>query len=762
MKWSTVKLIFSREMRDQFRDRRTLFTVAVMPLILYPLMGMAMLQVAQFMREHPTDIWVIGGENLPSSPPLIEDGKISREWVSEKNQKLLRLQGSNADDAQFFLLIKEFKESPDATPGAPGSPGSQLVDRLLEQQMKERKVDLAIVIPASIEDPGEMDFDGPEVTPSKVYVFHNSAEDKSKIAADRLGEILGRWQRSYVEHTLGENNVPPWLVQRIEINGADVADNRGRSAAMWSKILPFVVMVWSLTGAFYPAIDLCAGEKERGTFETLLSSPAKRSEIAIGKLLTVISFSMATALLNMLSMAFTGLFVYSRMTAGIGGMQMGAPPMASLLWLVVALVPISALFSAVALAAAAFARSSKEGQYYLVPLMMFSMPLMIIPMLPAAKLDFGTSLIPVTGLMLLLRSLIEGHYAQALQFFAPVCCVTIVCCWVAVRWVVHQFNSETVLFRASERFAIGAWMKSVFNQRHDIPSIGNALLCCVTILVLKFFIGIAAAGVVPTSFVELAQITLAVLLAGVLFPTLIMAMMLTTNAWKTLKLSRCSIPVACAAAIMAICFHPALMALTSLVMAIYPPIGDTSQIGGMFESIMGSAPGFWAILLVMAVVPAIVEELSFRGFILSGLERLRNKWQAILLASLFFGMAHSFIQQSIVTGFVGLILGVVAVQTRSIIPCMIYHVTHNSLTLILSMISPARIESSPLLRNVVHSPDGNGFEYTTFATVAMAVIAVGILAWFLKLNIAEPEAPPAAIDDSSPEEANLATAESAV
>ena len=759
MKWSTVKLIFSREMRDQFRDRRTLFTVAIMPLILYPLMGMAMLQVAQFMREHPTDIWVIGGENLPSSPALIEDGNISLNWVSEKNQNLLRLQGSGEDDDQFFSLIKEFKETPDAT--SPNNPGSQLVDRLLEQQMKDRKVDLAIVIPTPIENPAAMDLEGSQVESAKIYVFHNSAEDKSKIAADRLSVILGRWQRSYVEHTLGENDVPSWLIQGIEINGADVADSRGKSAAMWSKILPFVVMVWSLTGAFYPAIDLCAGEKERGTFETLLSSPAKRSEIAIGKLLTVISFSMATALLNMLSMAFTGLFVYSQMTAGIAGMQMGAPPMASLIWLVIALVPISALFSAVALAAAAFARSSKEGQYYLVPLMMISMPLMIIPMLPAAKLDIGTSLIPVTGLMLLLRSLIEGHYGQALQFFAPVCCVTTICCWIAVRWVVYQFNSETVLFRASERFAVGAWVKSVFNQRHDIPSLGNAFLCCITILVLKFFIGIAAAGIAPNTFVDLAQITLAVLLAGVLFPAAIMAMMLTTNAWKTLKLSRCSIPVACAAAIMAICFHPALMALTSLVMAIYPPVGDTSQIGGMFETIMASAPGFWAILLVMAVIPAVVEELAFRGFILSGFERLKNKWQAILLASLFFGMAHSFIQQSIVTAFVGVILGVVAVQTRSIIPCMIYHVTHNSLTLILSMIAPARIESSPLLRSVVHSPDGNGFEYTTFATIAMAVIACGIMAWFLKLEVAEPESPPAEVDDSI-EDGNLATAESAV
>ena len=79
-----------------------------------------------------------------------------------------------------------------------------------------------------------------------------------------------------------------------------------RRAAFWSKVLPFVVFIWALTGAFYPAVDLCAGEKERGTLETLLSSPAERSEIVMGKLLTIMGFSSATSLLNLLSMAITG------------------------------------------------------------------------------------------------------------------------------------------------------------------------------------------------------------------------------------------------------------------------------------------------------------------------------------------------------------------------------------------------------------------------------------------------------------------------
>src|SRR5687768_863006 len=75
MSWHNIKLIFFREVRDQLRDRRTLFMIAVLPMLLYPLMGMVMLQVLQFRREHPTRIWVIGAENLPDEPKLLDGGK---------------------------------------------------------------------------------------------------------------------------------------------------------------------------------------------------------------------------------------------------------------------------------------------------------------------------------------------------------------------------------------------------------------------------------------------------------------------------------------------------------------------------------------------------------------------------------------------------------------------------------------------------------------------------------------------------------------
>ena len=101
--------------------------------------------------------------------------------------------------------------------------------------------------------------------------------------------------------------VPLAAARPFELESKDVAEDTAyRGAALWSKILPVMLLIWAMTGAFYPAVDLCAGEKERGTLETLLSSPAERSEIVLGKLLTVMVFSMITAALNLVSMAVAG------------------------------------------------------------------------------------------------------------------------------------------------------------------------------------------------------------------------------------------------------------------------------------------------------------------------------------------------------------------------------------------------------------------------------------------------------------------------
>ncbi len=732
MNWPTIKLIFRRELRDQLRDRRTLFTVAILPMLLYPLMGMAMMQVAQFMRESPSRVWIVGEEKLPASPPLIVSGKFNPTFGSAESQ-LIELISSTAGDGHFESLIKSATSS---------AGDSSSVEEILRLEMQKRKMDLAIFIPNPIEIPErpdsliESEANNPQSSPAtQVFVLTDSAIDKSRIASERVNRILNQWSKEFSKETLVTNEIPTSMIQGVVFTTGDVANKTGKQAAAWSKILPFIIMIWSLTGAFYPAIDLCAGEKERGTFETLLSSPAARSEIAFGKLLTVMTFSMATSFLNLLSMGFTGIFVLTKLGNGMGAggaLPIGIPPLASIGWLLLALIPISALFSAVALAAAAFARSSKEGQYYLVPLLMISMPLMMIPMLPSAELDFGTSLIPVSGLMLLLRSLIEANYTDCLKYAAPVCAINLGCCWLAVRWVIHQFNSETVLFRASERFGIGAWIKHIMRERRSLPSLGSAVLCGVVILVAKFFIGFAVTA--PQNFGQFAFQTVIILVATIFIPSVMMALFLTRNPRKSLRLNGCKITMAAAAVLAAIFLNPAFTWLTGFIMHIYPPSGDILMLQEAVSRILGSAPGLWAIILVFALAPAVFEEIAFRGFILSGFQSIQGKWKPILLTSLMFGLAHGIIQQTLITFVIGLVLGLIAIQTKSILPCILFHLTHNSLAVLLSQANRTVVEQSPVLRQYLYSTDGQNYQYATFPAILMTVVGVMLIIWFLQLD----------------------------
>ncbi len=140
-------------------------------------------------------------------------------------------------------------------------------------------------------------------------IFHDSVKEKSQVALARVWQIVGCWQGAIGAKNLRDSNVPQSAGKPFEISPQNLAEQKQQEAALWAKILPLVLLLWALTGAFYPAIDLCAGEKERGTLETLLCSPAQRSEIVAGKLGAVMLFSMATSILNLLSMGVTSWLV---------------------------------------------------------------------------------------------------------------------------------------------------------------------------------------------------------------------------------------------------------------------------------------------------------------------------------------------------------------------------------------------------------------------------------------------------------------------
>ena len=726
MTWHNVKLVLHREVRDQLRDRRTLFMIAVLPLLLYPLLGMSMFQVLQFVTEHATRVRVVGAERLPATPQLIEGDYFSARLFSDPSKaKLLEVESAKTESAE--------------TSKADAEPSHAQVAEQARQWVQQGECEAVVYFPPdfaqrleafrdslarreeSPSPPEELQVPSPEV-------FFNTAKEKSQITHNRVALVLDRWREEIGRQNLDASHLPESAAKPFKVAEHDVAAEGGhRDAAVWSKLLPFLLLIWALTGAFYPAIDLCAGEKERGTLETLLSSPAERSEIVWGKLLTVMLFSMASAVLNLASVGVTGRFV-----VGMLSKQIGPPPPLTPLWLVIALVPMSALFSALCLALAAFARSSKEGQYYLMPLMLVTMPLVILPMAPGVELTLGNSLIPVTGVVLLLRAMLEGNYWQALPFVAPVALVTLGCCLWAIRWAIDQFNSESVLFRESERLDVGLWLKHLMRDRGDTPSAAMGIFCGVLILLVQFFMNFAVHASLPDAndFNDLLRLVMISQLVVVLTPALLMTVMLTRSPRQTLLLRKPPLATLSAAVLLALFLHPVAARFGEFVQYLYPIRKEVTE---QLSRMLSQAPSVWHLLMLMAVTPAICEELAFRGFILSGLRHVGHKWWAIAISSVFFGILHGVLQQSIVAATVGLVIGFIAVQSGSLFPCMMFHLTHNSLTILAASFNPKDLGRNPFPEWFAQTSAEGAYAFGWPAVALGAVLSLGLLLWFRSL-----------------------------
>ena len=731
MNWNNVKLIFAREIRDQLRDRRTMFMIFVLPILLYPLLGMSLLLVTQFVQESPSNVLLIGADNLPDDPPLVAgDGFRESLFSSPEKRDLLKLE-FRADPLSIVDGASE-----DAAEAEASQPPHDM-QAAAALAIEEQGYDLVIYFPRGF-DVRLQEFrdqlkqrDGPmqtAITIPNPRLFYDKSKDKSMLAHRRASQLLRRWTDEIGAQNLVQSELPATITRPFLISDTDLAAPNYRDTSMWSKVLPFVLLIWALTGAFYPAIDLCAGEKERGTLETLLSSPAERSEIVMGKLFTIMTFSIATAVLNLAGMALTGKFLISQFS-GVGGLvDIGPPPMIALVWLPLALLPMSALFSALCLALAAFARSTKEGQYYLMPLMLITLPLTILPMTPTFELNLGNSLIPVAGMMLLMRETIQGNYQEVARFIAPVLAVTFICCWFAVRWAIDQFNRESVLFREGERFDMGNWIRHKLRDRGPTPTALEALLCGVILLVIRFYA--MSSMQQQEGFADFAVSSAVIQIALIATPAMLMAVMLTSSPQRTLLLTKPALLTLPAAIALAVALHPGVLALSEVVSNVFPMSNaQIEQINEMLGKVQADAPNVWMFLLIVAVLPAICEEIAFRGFILSGLRHLGHKWQAIVISSLFFGVAHMMIQQSLMAALVGVVIGYVAVQSGNLLPCIMFHMTHNTLAVV-----AGNLRENPRFEWLY-----SGEAYQWWVVALGAAVAAALLLWFRALPYSKTE-----------------------
>jgi sodium transport system permease protein len=402
MSFRNIGIVYRKELTDSLRDRRTVISMLVVPLIVMPLLtiGMGILSVTLVglaMREVPR-VMILGGND---SPRVLAD---------------LR----QLADVQIVPAKPDY------------------ADEITNKQIR-----------AAVEIPEGFDAKLSSGQSSTVKIYMYEGEMKSGFGADRLQRFFRELRDRAVREHLEARQLPENLAHPFDIEEKNVAPPEKVGGALIGGIVPYFVILLCLTGAMYPAMDLTAGEKERGTIETILCSPVSRTHLVLGKFLMVLTASIATAVLAIASMAVSfgaGKKMLLAFTFGAADkalqITITGKAIASIFLVV---LPLAVFFSAALLALSLFAKSFKEAQSYLSPLMIVVVLPAVAALLPGVELTPALALLPVLNTSLVSKEIITGTYHWDL--IALIFLSSSVYAGLALAIAVKLFQREDVLFR---------------------------------------------------------------------------------------------------------------------------------------------------------------------------------------------------------------------------------------------------------------------------------------------------------------------------
>jgi len=194
----------------------------------------------------------------------------------------------------------------------------------------------------------------------------------------------------------------------------------------------------------YPAMDLTAGEKERSTIETLLVNPVSRLDIVLGKYIATSVMALGSALFTLVSQLVFFRWLSGNLVEGMISLRI--EPSAALAGLLL-LLPVALMFAAVLLAISIFARSMKEAQSYVGPLMMLVIFPSMVSLIPGLKLSWATAFIPVFNVTLVMKSALLQDYSQV-AMMAAVFLINAFYAVLALLAALRIFQREQVIFRS--------------------------------------------------------------------------------------------------------------------------------------------------------------------------------------------------------------------------------------------------------------------------------------------------------------------------
>ncbi len=393
--------VYCKELRDMLRDRRTLMSMFMIPVLIIPGIMITMvtisMKVVNKAREEIPTVMVLGGADSPA------------------------LRSALAADRKLRLVpcAADWKE-----------------------QISDKRLRAAVEIPAGFEAALEHE------RPAEIKIYNYEGELRSDLAAGELRDFFNDYSRKTVTARLAGRGLPGNLVNPFATKTLNVAPPEKVAGNQIGGLIPYLFILLCFSGALYPAMDLTAGEKERGTMETILCSPVARTDLVLGKFLMVLTASLTTAVVSMITTGITLVVIGSAAGAPAAAARQGAMPVldpAGLLLVLAMVLPVAVLFCSVLLAVSLFAKSMKEASSYTTPLI----ALIIIPammgLMPGVELNAKLAMVPILNIALASKELVSGvfHWNYLALIFGSTC----VYAAAALAFCVRMFNREDVLFR---------------------------------------------------------------------------------------------------------------------------------------------------------------------------------------------------------------------------------------------------------------------------------------------------------------------------
>ena len=403
MNLHAIGVVYRKELREWLRDRRTLISTVLVPLLAFPILigGMISLStmlIGQAKKDVPK-VMIIHGEDSPAVVAALRANK----------------------EIEVVPYASNWKD-----------------------QISEKQIRAAVEIPEGFQASLE------NATPAAVQIDYYEGEIKSEFGADHAEKSLKDYRDEVIKKRLESKNLPVSLISPFDTKKQNIAPPEKVGGATFGGFIGYMVILLCMTGAIYPAIDLTAGEKERGTMETILSSPVSRLDLVLGKFCLVLSAALATASLSVLSMGVSfSLIRHFGGSAGARGeavqllFQLG--PQAVLSVFLMAL-PLAVLFSAVLMTIALFAKTYKEAQSYLTPMTFLVVIPAVASLLPGVELTPKLALVPILSTSLVCKEIMTGnyHWGSMALIFGSSCVYGAAAIFIAVK----TFQRESVLFRS--------------------------------------------------------------------------------------------------------------------------------------------------------------------------------------------------------------------------------------------------------------------------------------------------------------------------